>query len=86
MSYTNTLSPHNNDPASLLTIGLLHRLNRSMWVAIFPQKATMTVCLGFFINPSSMFVSLSLLISLWTNNRKVESFLFDPVGGWVTQR
>ena len=48
------ISPHNFDPACLLTICLLHSLNRSMWVAIFPQKATTTVCLGFFTNPSSM--------------------------------
>ena len=46
--------PLNFDPACLLTICLLHRLNRSMWVAIFPHKAATTVCLGFFINPSSM--------------------------------
>ena len=52
------VSPHNIDPARLLTIRLLHRLNRSMWVAIFPQKATTTVCLGFFINPSSMPMAL----------------------------
>ena len=32
----------------------LHSLNRSMLVAIFPQKARTTVCLGFFINLSSM--------------------------------
>ena len=51
--YTN-IPPHNFDPARLLTIHLLHSLNRSMWVAIFPQKVTPTVCLGFFINPSSM--------------------------------
>ena len=48
------ITPHNIDPARLLTICLLHRLNRSMWMAIFPQKATTTACLGFFINPSSM--------------------------------
>ena len=40
--------PHNIDPACLLTICLLHRLNRSMWLAIFPQKAMTTVCLGLF--------------------------------------
>ena len=38
------------------------RLNRSMWVAIFPQKATTTVCLGFFINPSSMMLNLLKLV------------------------
>ena len=36
------ISPHNFDPALLLSIRLLHCLNRSMWVAIFPQKATTT--------------------------------------------
>ena len=35
-------------------------INRSMWVAIFPQKATTTVCLGFFINPSSMIQTTEL--------------------------
>ena len=45
--------PLNVDPARLVTICLLHIL-RSMWVAIFPQKATTTVSLGFFIKPSSM--------------------------------
>ena len=42
------------DPARLLSTRLLHNPNRSMWAAIFPQKATTTVCLGFCINPSSM--------------------------------
>ena len=54
MKYTNTVYPHNFDPARLTSIRLLHSLNRSMLVAIFPQKARTTVCLGFFINPSSM--------------------------------
>ena len=46
--------PLNFDPARRVTICLLHRLDKSMWVAIFPQKAATTVFLGFFINPSSM--------------------------------
>ena len=54
------ISPHNFDPARLLSIRLLHSLNRSMWVAIFPQKATTTVCLGFCINPSSTYDSRPL--------------------------
>ena len=33
---------------------LFYGLNTSMWVAIFPQKAATTVCLGFFLYPSSM--------------------------------
>ena len=47
-------------PLTILTLPAFYQfvcytvLNRSMWVAIFPQKATTTVCLGFFINPSSM--------------------------------
>ena len=52
------------DPAHLLTIGLLHRLIRRMWVAIFPQKATTIVCLGFFVNPSSMFKSFKNIFAL----------------------
>ena len=36
------ISPHNFDPVRLLSIRLLHSLNRSMWVAIFPQKAMTT--------------------------------------------
>ena len=46
--------PHNFDSAHLLSIRLLPSINRSLWVTIFPQKATTTVCLGFCINPSSM--------------------------------
>ena len=46
--------PHILDPARLLSTGRLHSLNRSMWVAIFPQKATTTVCLGFSLHPSSL--------------------------------
>ena len=61
-------SPHNFDPARLLSIRLLHSLNRSMWVVIFPQKARTTVCLGFYINPSSM----SPPLISWT-------FMFTPV-------
>ena len=47
-------SPHKFDPARLLSIRLLHRLYGNMWDVIFPQKSTTIVCLGFFINPSSM--------------------------------
>ena len=50
------ISPHNFDPARLLSICLLRSLKRSMWVAIFPQKARTTVRLGFCINPSSMHI------------------------------
>ena len=52
------ISPHNFDLACSYKFCLLHSLNRSMWVAIFPQKATTTVCLGFCINPSSMCIIL----------------------------
>ena len=41
------ISPHIFDPDRLLSTRLLQSLRRSMWVAIFPQKATTTVCLGF---------------------------------------
>ena len=43
---------------TILTLPALHQfvcyINRSKLVAIFPQKARTTVCLGFFINPSSV--------------------------------
>ena len=32
---------------------------QSQWAAIFRQKATTTVCLGFYINSSSMFSHLA---------------------------
>ena len=35
---------------------------QSKWAAIFPQKATTTVCIGFCINPSSKRPSISLRI------------------------
>ena len=56
-------SPHNFDPACLLSICLLHRLYRIMWAAIFPQKSTTIVCLGFFINSSSM-AHIEFIVSL----------------------
>ena len=50
--------PPNFDPARLVTITVVCYTDLieacGMWMAIFPQKATTTVCLGFFINPSSM--------------------------------
>ena len=50
--------PHNFDPVRLLSICLLHRLYRIMWAAIFPQKSTTIVCLGFFINSSSILLAV----------------------------
>ena len=55
--------PHNFDPVRLLSICLLHRLYRIMWAAIFPQKSTTIVCLGFFINSSSM-AHIEFIVSL----------------------
>ena len=49
--------PHIFYPARLLSTCLLHSLNSSMWAAIFPQKAATTVCLGFSLDPSSMYGS-----------------------------
>ena len=50
------MSPHIFDPARLLSTRLLHSLNRSMCTAIYPQKTTTSVCLGFFLHTSSMIV------------------------------
>ena len=47
------------------------RLNRSMWVAIFPQKATTTVCLGFSLHPSSMPSTLPRCATLLLSNEYV---------------
>ena len=51
------------DPARLLSTRLLHNPNRSMWAAIFPQKATTTVCLGFFLS-SSFFCGANIVLTL----------------------
>ena len=48
------ISPHIFDPVRLLSTRLLHSLNRSMCVAIFPHKTKKSVCLGFFLHTSSM--------------------------------
>ena len=45
---------------------------QSQWAAIFPQKATTTVCLGFCFHPSSMTVM----------NRPAQNYL-SPVMLWL---
>ena len=55
------ISPLVFDPARLLSIGLLHSLNRSMCAAIFPHETTTTGCLGFFLHTSSMPLALRAL-------------------------
>ena len=65
-SHNLQISPHIFDPARLLSTCLLHSLNRSMCVAIFPHKTMTSVCLGFFLHTSSMLTPHHLPLILHT--------------------
>ena len=79
-------------PPTLLTLPAFYQfvcytdfIYRIMWAAIFPQKATMIVCLGFFINPSSMctvHTSPNLLYILMNTKQALASqdYLFNHAG------